>query len=152
MANVEVEAERWVGAVDALFREHATLALATFEEGEPWVGRVFFVHDMQSHARLDLCCAMVVTARKAEHLAERPRVAFAVGGDLPDRWVQGHGTIGVAPDDVDACAIVARLGEKSKAAARFLDRVSWTAFRIHVDRLRYTDVGMQPQVAELSFA
>lgn len=143
---------RWIDAVDALFGTHATLALACIDEGEPWVGRVFFVHDMQSHGRLDLACAMILSERRAESLKRDPRVAFAVGGDLPDRWVQGSGRFVYAEDDVDSKAIVERLCEKSKAASDFLDRAEWTALRIRVERLRYTDVELEPPVAELTFA
>jgi hypothetical protein len=150
--GADIEAARRTDAVGSLFEEHTTLALATVDDGEPWVGRVFFVHDMQSHGRLDLCCAMMLSARRASHMSRDPRVAFAVGGDLPDRWLQGSGTIARATDDADASAIVDRLCEKSKSAISFLERVEWTALRIHVERIRYTDVEMSPPVAELSFA
>jgi uncharacterized protein YhbP (UPF0306 family) len=142
----------WVDAVNALFEQHSTLALATVDAGDPWVGRVFFVHDMQSHGRLDLCFAMVMSERKADFFSSDPRVAFAVGGDVPDRWVQGSGSIASAESDADQSAIVARLCEKSKGASDFLDRVPWTALRIRVDRIRYTDIEMSPPIAELSFA
>jgi len=142
----------WVDAVQSLFEQNATLALATIEDGAPWTGRVFFVHDMQSGSRLDLCCAMILGARKSDRVAHDPRVAFVVGGDVPDRWVQGWGRIERVEDGLDADAIVDRLCRRSDEAASFLDRVPWTAVRIRVETLRYTDVASDPPIAELSFA
>jgi hypothetical protein len=143
---------RLVDAVDALFDSHTTLSLACVDDGEPWVGRVFFVHDMQSHGRLDLACALILSERRAGSIERDPRVAFAVGGDLPDHWLQGTGRIVPAEDDMDAKAIIDRLCDKSKAATDFLRDMGWTALRIRVERLRYTNVDQDPPVAELSFA
>jgi hypothetical protein len=113
---------------------------------------VFYVHDMQSGSRLDLCCALILGNRKAEHIVEEPRVAFVVGGETPDRWMQGRGRIERVQDAEDADAILERLCKRSESAAGFLDRVGWTAVRIRVETLRYTDVASDPPVAELSFA
>jgi hypothetical protein len=79
-------------------------------------------------------------------------VSFVVGGDVPDRWVQGSGTIAPAQDATDGRAILDRVCEKSKEARDFLDRVEWTALRIRVHRLRYTDIDADPPIAELTFA
>lgn len=144
-------AAAWVDAVQSLFEQNATLALATVEDDAPWVGRVFFVPDLQSGSRLDLCCAMILGGRKSGHMARDPRVAFVVGGDMPDRWAQGRGRI-ERVEDSDADAIVDRLCRRSDEAAAFLDRVPWTAVRIRVESLRYTDIASDPPIAELSFA
>lgn len=146
------EAAERTDALGAVFDAHASMAIATASDGEPWVAKVFFVDDEPAPGRLDLCCCLLLTSRKLANLQRDPRVAFLVAGDSPDRWVQGLGRAELVEDEADAEAIEKRLEAKSAAAGAFLGLVKWRAVRIHVERVKLTDVAMKPPVAEFSFA
>lgn len=151
-APTVAEADERIEAVKTLFDAYATMSVATADVGEPWVAKVFFVDDSPTPGALDLCTAMIVTSRKLSMLRTNPRIAFVVAGDTPDRWVQGTGIVDVLDDDVEADAIMKALETKSEAAGPFLRLVPWKPVRIHVRRLKYTDVSMRPPVAEFTFA
>jgi hypothetical protein len=85
-------------------------------------------------------------------LERNPRVAFMVGGDQPDRWIQGVGLAETVTDDADAAAIMKRLEEKTPAAGDFLRGVPYVAVRIHVERMTLTDLTAPPPVTEFTFA
>lgn len=147
-----LEADQRIEAVRSLFDSYATASIATSEAGDPWVAKVFFVDDSPEPGSLDLCAAMIITSRKLAILRTNPRVAFVVAGDTPDRWVQGTGTADVLDDEAEAEAIRKALEAKSTAAGPFLRLVRWKPVRIHVRRLKYTDVSMRPPVAEFTFS
>ena len=147
------EADERVDAVKTLFDRYATMSIAAASGShDPWVAKVCFVDDEPAPGRLDICCAMINTSRKLGMMRETGRVAFVVAGDHPDRWAQGTGDVEVVDDDADAEAIVKRLESKSPTAGPFLRLVPWTAVRIHIDRLKYTDIAAVPPVTEFTFA
>jgi len=113
---------------------------------------VFFVDDEPSPGKMDLCCAMINTSRKLAMMRDSTRVAFCVAGDHPDAWAQGTGDVEIVDDGADSDAIMKRLEIKSPMAGPFLRMVPWTAVRIHVDRLKYTNLTATPPIAELTFA
>jgi nitroimidazol reductase NimA-like FMN-containing flavoprotein (pyridoxamine 5'-phosphate oxidase superfamily) len=135
-----------------IFDDHPSMTIAMTHAGEPWIAKVFFVEDEPEPGRLDLCCALLATSRKLAMIRENARLAFVVAGELPDRWIQGTGGAEVVEDDADAAAIHKRLVEKSDAAGPFLDRIEWRALRIHVERMKLTDVASRPPVTEFTFA
>ena len=140
-----------VQAAKAMFDDFATMSVAACEGEEPWIGKAFFVEDEPGHRLLDMCCCLI--AAKTLALIERnPRVAFMVGGDQPDRWIQGVGIAEVVADDGDAAAIFKRLEEKTPAAGDFLRGADYTAVRIHVERMTMTDLTAPPPVTEFTFA
>ncbi|MBI4729317.1 MAG: pyridoxamine 5'-phosphate oxidase family protein [Acidobacteria bacterium] len=138
--------------LDSVLDAHSSMAIAAAEGGEPWIARVFFVDDEPAPGRLDLCCALIAGSRTLAMIQRNARVAFLVAGEIPDRWLQGVGSAEVLADDADCEAIAKRLGEKASEADAFLGRVTWRGLRIHVDRLKLTDLAATPPVAELSFA
>ncbi len=147
------EADERIDALKGLFDRYHTMAIAAASgTGDPWVAKVFFVEDEPAAGKLDVCCALIDTSRKLAMIRESGRVAFVVSGDHPDRWAQGTGAVEEVSDDADAEAIVKRLESKSPTAGPFLRMVAWTAIRIHVDRLKYTDIGATPPVTEFTFA
>lgn len=148
-----VEADELVGAVKGLFDRYHTMAVAAASgPSDPWIAKVFFVEDEPDPGKMDICCAMINTSRKLAMMRDTGRVAFVVAGDHPDRWAQGTGNVEIVEDDADADAIMKRLEIKSPVAGPFLRMVPWTAVRIHVDRLKFTDITGTPPVAELTFA
>jgi hypothetical protein len=148
-----LEADSLVGAVKGLFDQYHTMSVAACTSpADPWIAKVFFVDDEPSPGKMDICCAMINTSRKLAMMRESGRVAFVVAGDHPDRWAQGTGDVTFVDDTADADAIMKRLEAKSPIAGPFLRMVPWTAVRVHVDRLKYTDLTAKPPVAELTFA
>lgn len=145
------EASERIEFAKVIFDRFATMSLAVAEGGEPWAGKVFFVEDEPAPGMLDLCCSVLVTSRKLDLLRANPRVAFVVAGDVPDSWIQGVGNASLVDDEADADAIIKRLEEKSEAAGPFLQRVRSTAVRIHVERMKLTDVTARPPITEFTF-
>lgn len=148
----EPESAARVEAAKAILDEHATMALAGCDGDDPWAAKVFFVEDEPGVGRFDMCCLMLLNSRKLASLKGHPRLAFVVAGESADRWIQGTGTAEAVADEADADAVRKRLEEKTPAARAFFERVEWTAVRVHVDRLRVTDLSQRPPIAEFSFA
>ena len=147
------EADERIDALKALFDRYHTMAIAASSgTGDPWVAKVFFIEDEPAAGRLDICCALINTSRKLAMIRETGRVAFVVSGDHPDRWAQGTGAVEIVEDEADGSAMVKRLEGKSSMAGPFLRMVPWTAVRIHVERLKYTDITATPPVTEFTFA
>ncbi|MFA5889675.1 MAG: hypothetical protein WDA27_01775 [Actinomycetota bacterium] len=146
----EVEASERVEAAKGIFDSHTTMSIAMNRDGEPWVGKAFFVEDEPTAGALDICCALVLDARKLEMTRRSPRASFIVAGDVPDRWIQGAGTVRIA-DAEDAVEILDCLRRKTGAAGEFLERFDSTPVRIRVDRLRVTDLTATPPVTEFTF-
>lgn len=145
------EANERIEVAKQIFDDHATMAVAMTDEGEPWVAKVFFVEDEPGSGSLDLCCALLLTSRKLAMIHANARIAFVVGGEVPDRWCQGSGRAGIVEDDADAAAILKRIEERSDAARTFFSRAQSTAVRIHVERLKVTDLAATPPITEFTF-
>lgn len=146
------EAGERVEAFKDLFDRYHTMAIAAGPgDRDPWIAKVFFVEDEPAAGKLDLCCALIDTSRNLAMMRTSGRAAFAVGGDHPDRWAQGTGNVDIVDDAADSRAIMTRLEAKSPAAGPFLRLVPWTAVRIHVDRLKLTDITTRPPVTEFTF-
>ncbi len=146
----EFEASERIQAAKAIFDEHTTMCIAACPDGEPWAAMVFFVEDEPDVGHLDMCC-MVVGSTKVETL-RGAKVAVLVAGEEPTHWIQGTGTAEVVADEADAEAVQKRLEERSPSAKEFFARAEVTALRIHIERLRVTDLGATPPVTEFTFA
>ncbi len=147
------EADERVAAIKSLFDTYHTMSIAAASgPADPWIAKVFFVEDEPAAGKLDVCCALLNASRKLAMMRETGRVAFVVAGDNPDRWAQGTGDVELVSDDADGDAIMKRLESKSPMAGPFLRMAPWTAVRIHVDRLKYTDIMSRPPVTEFTFA
>lgn len=147
----EHEASIRIEAAKAIFDEHQTMVVAACDGGEPWAAMVFFVEDEPDAGRLDMCC-MLVGGGRLEMVRAGARVAVLLAGEEPSRWIQGTGTAEVVSDEADAAAVRKRLEERSPAAGSFFGRSDVTAVRIHIQRLRVTDLGAAPPVTEFTFA
>jgi len=146
------EAEQRIEDLERLFEANQTMSVAICDGDRPWIGKVFFVEDEPAQGKLDLCCSILATEHTVGVFSTGATVAFLVGGDEPDRWVQGSGVAEVLTDEADADAVFKRVREKSVAGARFLDRLSARAVRVHVERLRVVDLDEDPPIAELTFS
>lgn len=150
-APTTVETGDRVRVAEEIFDDHPTMTIAMSDEGAPWIAKVFFVDDEPKPGSFDLCCSILLTSRKMEILRAHPTVAFVVAGEVPDRWIQGTGRAEIVTDDADAAAITKRLEEKSDAAGPFLSKMPCTAVRIHIERMKLTDLRGKPPVAEFTF-
>jgi hypothetical protein len=140
-----------VRAAKAMLDDFATMSVAACEGAEPWIGKAFFVEDEPREGRFDMCCCLIA-AKTLAMIERNPNVAFMVGGDQPDRWLQGTGSAEAVTDDADAAAILKRLEEKTPAAGDFLRKAQFTAVRIHVERMTLTQLSASPPVTEFTFA
>lgn len=145
------EAQARIEAAEGLLGEHATMVIASCAQDAPWIARVFFVDDEPKQGSLDLCCALVASKDRLRSVQEGT-VAFFVGGDEPDRWATGTGTVEHITDEDDAGAIIKRLRDTSWQAEAFLDVAAPVPIRLHVERLTVTDLDATPPVTEFTFA
>lgn len=145
------EASARIEAAKALLDAHATMSLAGCDGDRPWVTRVFFVEDEPASGSFDMCCTVIASTERLDAIRSHPRVSFIIAGDEPDRWVTGHGTAEVIADEAESAAVLKRLHDKAPSAGSFLDAVASTALRVHVERLRMTDLDADPPVAEFTF-
>lgn len=146
------EAEERIRIAKDVLDEHPTMSIAMILDGEPWAAKAFFVEDEPEGGRFDLCCALVLAHRKRELFEKDPRMAFVVAGESADRWIQGIGTATICDDAADARAVIERLTQKAPEADRFLREAGCTPVRVHVERLKVTDLSLDPPVAEFTFA
>ena len=147
------EADERIAAIKSLFDLYHTMSIAAASgPGDPWIAKVFFVEDEPEAGKLDICCALLNASRKFSMMRESRRVAFVVAGDNPDKWAQGTGSVELVEDEAGSAAIMKRLEAKSPMAGPFLSFAPWTAVRIHVDRLKYTDIMTRPPITEFTFA
>lgn len=149
--HLDPEQDARIVAAQQIFEDHSSMSIAMVVDGEPWAARVFFVDDEPDSGHLDLCCVMIGAARR-DAVARAPRTAFVVGGDEPTRWIQGIGTAEIVSDDADGAAVLKRLDEKTPSAGAFLRDKDTAAVRIHVERLKVTDLSASPPVTEFTFA
>jgi nitroimidazol reductase NimA-like FMN-containing flavoprotein (pyridoxamine 5'-phosphate oxidase superfamily) len=147
-----VETRDRIDVAEDIFAEHPTMSVALNDDGAPWIAKVFFVDDEPHPGAFDLCCSLLLSSRKMDIITRAPQVAFVVAGELPDRWIQGTGRAEIVTDEADAAAIAKRLEEKSAAAGPFLSKMPCTAVRIHIERMKLTDLRLQPPITEFTFA
>ena len=76
-------------------------------------------------------------------------MSIAAASGPADPWIA---KVFFVEDDADGDAIMKRLESKSPMAGPFLRMAPWTAVRIHVDRLKLTDLMSRPPVTEFTFA
>jgi len=146
------EAAARIERAEAIFAGHEIITMAACVDGEPWVAKAYFVEDEPASGRLDICCGLLMSPGRRDSLVKTPRVAFMVGGDVPDRWISGLGTAELLDDDADVAAVLKRVSEKAQQAGPFLETGEPIALRIHVERLKVTDLSAEPPVAEFTFA
>jgi general stress protein 26 len=125
--------------VPEVLAAHQVLSLATSDGEMPWVSQVFFAEEVSTNS-LTLCFATLKPSRKWRHLQKNSRVAFAMGTDLPSRWLQGSGIAEVVHDEDDAARINRLIGQKAPAYAGFVSAVEYEVFRVEVDEIRVVDL------------
>lgn len=135
-------------AAAALLRElddrHASLTLASVSaDGAPHATRTFFTweHDRPTPS---LLVTVLAHSAKRANLQREPRVGFAIGADLPDVWLNGHGEAEELAGP-EAEAALAQMQAQRPALRAFTERLPTVVVRIHVRDYRITDTrGEEP--------
>ena len=119
---------------------HQILSLATTSSaGAPWASHVFFSEEV-SDVAIILYFATLKPSRKLTHIASNPRVSFAVGDQMPSRWLQGSGVAEKIEDAGELKRIHALIGAKAPAYSGFISAVETEVFRIEVGEIRVVDL------------
>lgn len=119
--------------------DHHTLTLATASGSRPWASQVFFAEDV-SDGRVVLYFATLKPSRKWRDLKKNPIVSFAVGTEMPRRWLQGGGVAEPILDAVERRRISDAIALKTPSYERFISAVTADLFRIVVDEIRVVDL------------
>lgn len=123
----------------SLLAEHQTLVLATSEGGAPWASQVFYAEEVVD-GRLSIYFATLKPSRKWRHLKKNPIVSFAVGSEMPTRWLQGAGVAEPVEAPREKERIVKMISSKTPVYDLFISSVPADVFRIAVDEMRLVDM------------
>lgn len=129
-----------------------TLAIATVDEDQPYVTRVFYAEDPIQDTTLTLYGTFITTSRKLANLLRNPRVGIFIGPAQPIKWLEATATARILTDESAISMVRKKMEQKSAVAAGFLARVPIAAVELQVHWLRITDLtGRSPQT-ELHFS
>ncbi len=131
--------------------QYDTLALATEQEGQPYVTRVFYVEQALQDTRLTLYGTFLTTSRKLANLRQNPRVGLFIGPSEPTAWLEATAVAHVLTGDSESQAVREKLSKKSAVAATFIAQVPIVAVELQVNWLRITDIAARPMRTEATF-
>ena len=140
-------------AINQFLAQYETLAIATEDEGQPYVTRAFFVEKPvgAEDTSLTLYGTFIVTSRKLANLRQNARVGLFIGPDQPSRWLEATAVAHVLEDESASAEVREKLGQKSPVAAGFIARVPIAAVEFSVNWLRITDLTGGPLYTEAHF-
>ena len=140
-------------AINQFLAQYETLAIATEDEGQPYVTRAFFVEKPvgAEDTSLTLYGTFIVTSRKLANLRQNARVGLFIGPDQPSRWLEATAVAHVLGDESASAEVREKLGQKSPVAAGFIARVPIAAVEFSVNWLRITDLTGGPLYTEAHF-
>ncbi|HEV7235982.1 MAG TPA: pyridoxamine 5'-phosphate oxidase family protein [Ktedonobacteraceae bacterium] len=139
------------GYIAAFLAQYDTLAIATEDDGQPYVTRVFYAEGPIEEHKLRLYGTFITSSRKLANLQNNPRVGLFIGPQEPTMWLEGTATARVLTDEKETQKIRDVLGQKSSVAAGFIARVPIAAVELKVQWLRITDVAATPMITEVTF-
>ena len=117
---------------------HPSLVIASVNaQGAPHATHTFFAWEF-NRPHPSLLVTVLAHSAKMANLRADPRVAFTIGGALPDLWLNGHGRAVVLDGDEAARGLVHMLN-KTPAVASFTSRLPTGVVRIVVNDLTVTD-------------
>lgn len=131
--------------------QYDTLALATEQEGQPYVTRVFYVEQALQDTSLTLYGTFLTTSRKLANLRQNPRVGLFIGPSEPTAWLEATAVAHVLTDESESQAVREKLSKKSAVAATFIAQVPIVAVELQVNWLRITDIAANPMWTEATF-
>jgi nitroimidazol reductase NimA-like FMN-containing flavoprotein (pyridoxamine 5'-phosphate oxidase superfamily) len=139
--------------INEFLARYDTLAIATEDQGQPYVTRVFYAEEplTEEHKALTLYCTFILTSRKLANLRRNPRAGIFIGPSEPTTWLEATAQARLISDESASAAIRERLIRKSPAAAGFIARLPIQAIALDVQWLRITDLSELPHQTEVSF-
>ncbi|GER81374.1 MAG: pyridoxamine 5'-phosphate oxidase family protein [Thermogemmatispora sp.] len=139
--------------INEFLARYDTLAIATEDQGQPYVTRVFYAEEPLSdeHKTLTLYCTFILTSRKLANLQSNPRVGIFIGPGEPTAWLEATAEARLINDEQASAAVRKRLIQKSPAAASFIARLPVQAIALEVRWLRITDLTELPRQTEATF-
>jgi nitroimidazol reductase NimA-like FMN-containing flavoprotein (pyridoxamine 5'-phosphate oxidase superfamily) len=138
--------------IQAFLAQYETLAIATEQNGQPYVTRVFFVEEPVSDSSLKLYGTFITSSRKLANLRENPRVGLFIGPSTPSIWLEATAEASILADESAITAVREKLGKKSATAAGFIAQVPTAAVELQVNWLRITNLTGGPVQTEVKFA
>src|SRR6266702_6543428 len=119
--------------ITTFLAQHDTLAIATEQQGQPYVTRVFYVEQPIDNDTLKLYGTFITTSRKLANLRQNPRVGLFIGPSEPTAWLEATAIARVISDESASAAVREKLGVKSSVAAAFIARVPIVAVELQVN-------------------
>ena len=123
--------------IAVVLAENKVMNLATCGQGSPWCFTCYFVED-----GLDLLFLVERVSTTMDNLRENPRAAFTVNRQVPDRFVQGAGTVEIVADLAEQPDAYAPLRAKIPEIEGFVRVVPGLVLaRVVTERMGLVDVG-----------
>ena len=140
-------------AINQFLAQYETLAIATEQEGQPYVTRAFFVEEPvgTDDPSLTLYGTFIMTSRKLANLRHNARIGLFIGPDQPSIWLEATAVAHILEDESASADVREKLGQKSPVAAGFIARVPIAAVEFKVNWLRITDLTGGPLYIEAHF-
>ncbi len=138
--------------ITTFLAQHDTLAIATEQQGQPYVTRVFYVEQPIDNDTLILYGTFITTSRKLANLQQNPRVGLFIGPSQPTVWLEAIGQARIITDELASARVRKQLVGKSAVAAGFIARVPTAAVELQVNWLRITNIAASPMQIEATFA
>ncbi len=139
--------------INAFLAQYDTFAIATEDEGQPYVTRAFYVEQPvdETATALKLYGTFITTSRKLANLRQNPRVGLYIGPSQPTIWLEATAQAHIITDDSTRASVRERLSRKSAVAAGFIASVPIVEVELQVNWLRITNLTGAPMQTEATF-
>src|SRR5438876_10319530 len=137
--------------ITTFLAQYDTLAIATEQQGQPYVTRVFYVEQPIDNDTLRLYGTFITTSRKLANLQQNPRVGIFIGPSQPSAWLEATALAHTLNDESESSMVLENLGKKSPVAAAFIARVPIVAVEMQITWLRITNLTASPMYTEVTF-
>lgn len=122
--------------IGTVLAENRVMNLATSGETAPWCFTCFFVED-----GFDLLFLVEHNSSTIENIRRNPRVAFTINRQVPDRFVQGIGTVQIIGEATEHGESYAPLREKVPETEGFVQRIpKMLLARVITERIGIADM------------
>jgi nitroimidazol reductase NimA-like FMN-containing flavoprotein (pyridoxamine 5'-phosphate oxidase superfamily) len=128
-----------------------SLAIATIQDGQPFVTRVFYVEQAGQNDQLTLYGTFITSSRKLANIRENPRIGIFIGPQQPTAWLEATARADILTDENETNRVRELLAQKSSVAAGFIAQVPTAAVALHVNWLRITDFSDPSLYTEITF-
>ncbi len=135
----------------AFLANYDSLAIATDQQGQPFVTRVYYVEQAIENASLTLYGTFITTSRKLANIRENPRIGIFIGPQQPTAWLEATARAEILSDKNETHRVRELLAQKSSVAAGFIAQVPTAAVALHVNWLRITDFTDPSLYTEVTF-